>query len=121
MGSKANKFVSQSLTVALLISIGSLTLPASMYAQGSPEGIVLEQELKEATSVLRRQQRESERAQEQGRLRQRLAGQFAILQVQGKAQHAMIAQWKKAHAGESRIKATGGVHKRRFLCQSCFD
>jgi type II secretory pathway pseudopilin PulG len=121
MGSTANKFVSQSLILALLISMGSLTLPASTYAQGSREGIVLEQELKEATRVLRQRQREAARAQEQGRLQQRLAGQFAILLVQGKAQHAMIAQWKKAHAGESRIKTTRGVHKKRFLCQYCFD
>ncbi len=121
MGSKANKFVSQSLTLALFISLGFFALPMSASAQGSYEEVVLEQELKEATNVLRQQQRESARAQEQGRLQQRLPGQFAILQVQGKAQHAMIAQWKKAHAGESRIKATGGVHKKRFLCQSCFD
>ena len=121
MGSKANKFVSQSLTLALFISLGFFALPMSASAQGSYEEVVLEQELKEATNVLRQQQRESARAQEQGRLQQRLPGQFAILQVQGKAQHAMIAQWKKAHPGESGIKATGGGHKKRFLCQYCSD
>jgi hypothetical protein len=121
MGSTATKFICQSLTLALFISLGSFALPMSSSAQVSYEEVVLEQEIKEATRVLRRQQREAARAQEQGRLQQRLAGQFAILQVQGKAQHAMIAQWKKAHAGESRIKATGGVHKKHFLCQYCFD
>ena len=120
MGSTANKLISQSLTLVSFISLGSFALPMSSTAQGSYEEVVLEQELKEATRVLRRQQRESARAQEQGRLQQRLAGQFAVLQVQGKAQHAMIAQWKNAHPGESGIKATGGGHKKRFLCHYCF-
>ena len=93
MGSTANKFVSQSLALALFISLGSFALPVSTSAQGSHEEVILEQELKEATRVLRQQQRESARAQEQGRLQQRLAGQFAVQQIQGKAQHAMIAQW----------------------------
>ncbi|MCX5871771.1 MAG: hypothetical protein NTY51_00820 [Deltaproteobacteria bacterium] len=119
MGSTANKFVSRSLMLALFLSLGYLALPVSPAAQGSPEAMILDQELKEATRVLQQQQREAARAQEQVKLQQRLAGQFAILLVQAKAQHAMIEQWKKAHSGESKITARDDVNKKRFHCWFC--
>lgn len=117
MGSIANKFVSRSLTLALLLSLGYLALPMSPVAQGPPEAVIFDQELKEATRVLKQHQREAERVQEQLILQRRLAGQFAMLQVQATAQHAIIEQWRKAHSSEpnswSSIEARGGVHKRR--------
>ncbi len=118
MGSIANKFVSRSLTLALFLSLGYLALPVSPIAQGPPEMVILDQELREATRVLKQQQREAERAQEQLALQRRLAGQFALLQVQATAQHAIIEQWRKAHSSEpnswSSIEARGDVQKRRF-------
>jgi hypothetical protein len=118
MGSIANKFVSRSMKPALFLSLGYLVLPVSPVAQGPPEAVILNQELKEASRVLRRQQREAESAQEQVILQRRLAGQFAILQVQATAQHAIIEQWRAAHSSEpnswSSIEARGGVHKKRF-------
>jgi len=118
MGSIAKKFVSRSLTLALFLSLGYLALPLSPAAQGTPEAVILEQELKESTRVLQQQQREAARAQEQVKLQQRLAGQFAILQVQAKAQHVMIEQWQKAHSSEpnswSSTEARGVVHKKRL-------
>jgi hypothetical protein len=118
MGSIANKFVSRSLTLAMCLSLGYLALPVSPVAQGPPEVVIFDQELKEATRVLQQQQREAERAQEQLLLQRRLAGQFAKLQVQATAQHAIIDQWRKAHSSEpnswSSIEARGGVQKRRF-------
>ena len=117
MGSIANKFVSRSLTLALFLSLGNAALPVSPVAQGPPEAVILDQELKEATRVLKQQQREADRAQEQLVLQRRLAGQYAMLQVQATAQHAIIEQWRKAHSNEpnswSSIKTRGGVHKRR--------
>ena len=118
MGSIANKFVSRSLTLALFLSLGYAALPVSPVAQGPPEVVIFNQELKEATRVLKQQQREAERAQEQLILQRRLAGRFAMLQVEATAQHAIIEQWRKAHSSEpnswSSIEAKGGVHKRRF-------
>ncbi len=100
MGSIAKKFVSRSLIFALLLSLGYLALPLSLTAQSTPEAVILDQELKESTRVLQQQQREAARAQEQVKLQQRLAGQFAILQVQANAQQVMIEQWQKAHSTE---------------------
>jgi type II secretory pathway pseudopilin PulG len=118
MGSIANKFVSRSLTLTLFLSLGYLALPVSPVAQGPREAVILDQELKEATRVLKQQQREAQRAQEQVILQRRLGGQFALLQVQATTQHAMIEQWRKAHSSEpnswSSIEARGGVHKNRF-------
>ena len=105
MGSITKKFVSRSLTLALFLSLGYLALPLSPAAQGTPEAVILEQ-------------REAARAQEQVKLQQRLAGQFAILQVQANAQHVMIEQWQKAHSTEptswSFTETRGGGHKKRF-------
>ena len=118
MGSITKKFVSRSLTLALFLSLGYLALPLSPAAQGPPEAVILDQELKESTRVLQQQQREAARAQEQVKLQQRMAGQFAILQVQANAQHVMIEQWQKAHSTEptswSFTEKGGGGHKKRF-------
>jgi len=94
VGSIAKKFVSRSLTLALFLSLGHLVLPVSRVAQGPPEAVILEQELKEASRVLRQQQWEDERAREQVILQRRLARQFATLQVKATAQHAIIEQWR---------------------------
>jgi hypothetical protein len=105
MGSITKKFVSRSLTLALFLSLGYLALPLSPAAQGNPEAVILKQ-------------REAVRAQEQVKLQQHLAGQFAILQVQANSQHVMIEQWQKAHSTEptswSFTEKGGGGHKKRF-------
>lgn len=95
MGSITKKFVSRSLTLALFLSLGYLVLPLSRVAQGPPESVILEQELKEASRVLRQQQWEDERAREQLILQRRLARQFATLQVKATAQHAIVEQWRE--------------------------
>jgi hypothetical protein len=109
MGSIAKKFVSRSLMLALLLSLGFMALPVSPAAQNYPQAVVLEQ-----------WQREAARAQQQVQRRQRLAGEFAILLVKAKAQHAMIAQWRKAHSSELKIRAAADAHKKRFDCPTCF-
>jgi hypothetical protein len=106
--------------LALFLSLGYLALPHPSAAQGSPEAVILEQNAKEATRVLQQRQRETALAQDQVKRRERLAAEFAMLLVKAKAQHAMIEQWHKAHSSEFRIKARGGVHKKRFRCSSCF-
>ena len=110
MGSIAKKFVSRSLMLTLFLSLGYLALPVSPAAQGSPEAVILEQKLKEATRVLQQRQREAVLAQEQVKSQQLLAGEFAILLVKAKAQHAMLEQWQKAHSSEFK-NARGAVHK----------
>jgi hypothetical protein len=118
VGSIANKFASRSLTFVVILSLVYLALPVSPGAQGPPEVVILDQELKEATRVLKQQQRQAERAQEQLILQRRLAAQFAILQVQATTQHAVIEQWRKSHSSEpnswSSIEASGRIHKKRF-------
>ncbi len=100
MGSIAKKFISRALMLALLLSLGFLALPASPAAQNYPHAVVLEQS-----------QREAARAQQQVTRQQRLAGEFAVLVVKAKAQHAMIEKWRKAHSSELKIRAAAGVHK----------
>lgn len=105
MGSIAKKFVSRSLMFALFLSLGYLALPMSPAAQGPSEAVILEQ-------------REAARAQEQVKLQRRLAGEFAMLEAQAKAQRVMIDQWQKAHSSEptswSFTEARGGGYKKRF-------
>jgi type II secretory pathway pseudopilin PulG len=102
MGSIAKKLVSRSLMLALFLSLGSLALPVSPAAQNYPQAVILDQQLKEATRVVQQRQREAVRAQEQEKRQQRLAGQFAILLVKAKAQHAILEQWQKAHSSHLR-------------------
>ncbi len=105
--------------LALFLCLGFLALPVSPAAQGSAEAVILEQKLKEATRVLQQRHREAAQAQEQVKRQQRLAGEFAILLVKAKAQHAMIEQWQKAQSSEFKTKARGVVHKKRFHCWLC--
>jgi hypothetical protein len=119
MGSIAKKFVSRSLMLALFLSLGSLALPVSPSAQDSPEGVILEQELKEATRVLQQHQREAAWAQKRAKAQRVMAGDFQMILLKTKAQHAMIEEWQKAHSIELKIKARGGVHKRRLHCRIC--
>ncbi len=112
MGLIAKKFVTQSLMLALSLSLGYLGLPESPAAQNYPHVVVLEQKVKEATGVLLQRQREAARAQEQVKSRQRLAGELAILLVKAEAQHAMIEQWNRARSSEPKMKAREGVHKK---------
>jgi hypothetical protein len=114
MGSMAKKFVSRSLMLALFLSPGYLALPMLPAAQGSPEAVILEQKVKEAARVLQQRQREAARAQQQVKRWQPLAGEFAILVVKAKGQHAMIEEWQKAHSSEFKMKARRGVHMKRF-------
>ncbi len=106
------------LMFALLPSLGYRSALVPRCPKGTPEAVILEQELKESTRVLLQQQSEAARAQEQVKLQQRFAGQFAILQVQAKTQHTMIEQWQKAHSTEptswSFTETGGGSHKKRF-------
>ena len=119
MGSIAKEFIGRSLMLALFLSLGYLALPVSPAAQGSPEAVILEQKVKEATRVLQQRQREAARVEEQVKRQQRLAGEFAILLVKAKAQHAKIEKWQKAHSSEFRTMAGGGVHKKRSNCWLC--
>jgi hypothetical protein len=119
MGSIANEFVIRSLmTFALLLSLVYLAMPVSPVAQSPPAAAPPDQELKEATRVLKQQERAAERAQEQAILQRRLAGQFGILRTQAMEQHAIIKQWKKAQSSESNswssIEARMGFHKKRY-------
>jgi hypothetical protein len=118
MGSIGDEFVSRSLTLALLLSLMYLALPVFPVAQRPPQTVILDQESKEATRVLKQQQRASERAQEKVILQRRLAGQFGILRAQATARHAIIEQWRKAQSSEpsswSSIEARAGVHEKRF-------
>jgi hypothetical protein len=119
MGSIANEFVIRSLmTFALLLSLVYLAMPVPPVALSPPAAAPPDQELKEATRVLKQQQRAAERAQEKAILQRRLAVQFAKLRVQAMERHATIEQWRKAHSSEanswSSIEARGDVQKRRF-------
>jgi hypothetical protein len=104
MGSTANKFVSLSLTLALFLYLGYLVLLMHQVAQGPPEAVILEQELKEASRVLRQQQWEDERAREQVILQHRLARQFGTLQVKATTRHAIIEQWRARTLANLTIK-----------------
>jgi hypothetical protein len=119
MGSIANEFVIRSfMTFALLLSLVYLAMPVPPVALSPPAPAPPDQELKEATRVLKQQQRAAERAQEKAILQRRLAGQFAKLRVQAMERHATIEQRRKAHSSEanswSSIEARGDVQKRRF-------
>jgi hypothetical protein len=119
MGSIANEFVIRSLmTFALLLSLVYLAMPVPQVVQSSPAAAPPVQELKEATRVLKQQQRAAERAQEKEILQRRLAGQFAKLRVQAMEQHAIIEQWRKAQTSEpdswSSVEARVGFQKKRL-------
>jgi hypothetical protein len=109
MGAITKEFVSRSLMLALFLSLGHLALPGSPAAQNVPQAVVQEQG-----------QRQAALAQEKVARQQRLAGAFAILVVKAKAQHAMIAQWQKAHSGKLKIRTAEDIHKKRFQCPTCF-
>jgi hypothetical protein len=111
VGSIAKTFVRRSVMLALILSGGHIALPVFSAAQGSPEAVILEQKLKDASRALQQRQREAATAEEQARRRERLAGEFAMLLVKAKAQHAIMEQWHKAHSSELRMKARGGVYK----------
>ena len=114
MGSIAKKFVSRSLMLALFLSLGNLALPVSSAAQNYPQAVVLEQKLKETARALEQRQREAAWTQEQAKAKRRVAGEFEMLLVKAKAQHAMMGQWQKAHSREFKTKAREGVHKKRL-------
>jgi len=95
--------------LALLLAMGFLALPVSPAAQNYPPAVVLEQ-----------WQREAARVQEHVTRQQRLAGEFAILVVKARAQHAMIDQWRKAHSSELKLRTREGVHRKQLRCSTCF-
>jgi hypothetical protein len=76
----------------LFLSLGYFALPVSPTAQGTPEAVILEQKVKEASRVLQQRQREAARPQEQINRRQGLSRKFAVLLVKAKPQHARNAQ-----------------------------
>lgn len=114
MGSIAKKFVSRSLMLALFLSLGNLTLPVSSAAQNYPQAVVLEQKVKDSAHVLQQRQREAAPIQEQAKAKRSVAGEFEMLLVKAKAQHAMIGQWQKTHYPEPKTRAREGVHKKRL-------
>jgi hypothetical protein len=119
MGSIANEFVIRSLLMfALLLCLVYLAMPAPPGARGPSALAPPDQELKEATRILKRQQRADERAQEQATLQRLLAGQSGMLRIQAMEQRGIVEQWRKAQSGESNswssVEARVGVHKRRF-------
>ncbi len=119
MGSIAKKFVSRSLMLALILSLGYLALPVSLAAQNYPQAVILEQQVKEATRALQQRQREAVRAQEQAKAQRRVAGAFEMLLVKATAEQAKMAQWQNARAKELKTQASGGVHKKRLQCRLC--
>jgi hypothetical protein len=120
MGSIAKKFVSRSLMLALFLSLGYLALPVSPAAQTYPQAVVLEQKLKETARVSEQRQKDEAWAQKQAIAQRRVAGEFAILLVKAKAQHAKMEQWQTAHSKELKAQAKGSVHKKRLECRLCF-
>jgi hypothetical protein len=119
MGSIAKKFFSRSLMLVLFLSLGCLALPVSPAAQGSPEAVVLELELKEAAHALQQRQREAARASEQAKLQRRVAGEFEMLLVKATAQRATMEQWHKTRSSGFKTRAKEGVHKKRLQCRFC--
>lgn len=104
MGPIAKKFVSRSLMLVLFLSLGRLALPVSPAAQGPPEAVILEQELKGAARVLQQRQREVTRFQGQTKDRRRVAGELEILLVKAKTQHTTMEQWQKARSSQLKIR-----------------
>ena len=120
MRSIETKFVSRSLMLALLLSLGYLALPVSPAAQNYPQAVVLEQRVKETARAPEQWQKDEAWAQKQAKAQRRVAGEFAVFLVKANAQHAMIEQWQKAHSKELKAQAKGGVHKKQLPCRSCF-
>jgi hypothetical protein len=118
MGSIAKKFVNRSLMLFLVLSLGYLAFPVSPAAQNYPQAVVLEQKVKETARALEQWQKDDAWAQKQAKVR-RMAGDFEMILVQTKAQHAMIEQWHKAHSSELKTKAREVGHKKRLYCRLC--
>lgn len=119
MGSIVKKLVSRSLMLALFLSLGYLAFPVSPAAQNYPQGVVLEQKLKETARALEQRQKDEVWAQKRAEAQRRTAGEFEMLLVKAKAQHSMIGRWQKAHPSELRTKAREGANKKRLQCRSC--
>jgi hypothetical protein len=114
MGSIAKKFVRRPLMLALFLSLGNLTLPVSSTAQNYPQAVVLEQKANDSAHVLQQRQREPTSSQEQAKAQRSVAGEFEMLLVKAKAQHAMIGRWQKTHYPEPKTRVREGVHKKRL-------
>jgi hypothetical protein len=114
MGAIAKKFVTRSLMLALFLFLGNLTLPVSSSAQNYPQAVALEQKVKESAHVLQQRQRDPAPIQEQAKPKRSVAGEFEMLLVKAKAQHATIGQWQKTHYPEPKRRAREGVHKKRL-------
>ncbi len=63
MGSIAKNFISRSLMLFLFLSLGYLAFPVSPAAQNYPQGVVLEQKLKETARALEQRQKDEAWAQ----------------------------------------------------------
>jgi hypothetical protein len=101
MGSIAKKFVIPAMTLVQLLYLGPLALPRSVAAQSSPEAVILERELKQITTVIKPRQKQSDRYQDDAKIRARAARKFEALLVEAKAQQAIIDQWRKAHSKQT--------------------
>jgi hypothetical protein len=115
MGSSAKNFVRRSLLLSLLLYGCSLVQPTAAASQDSPEGAILDRELKEAAQELQVQKKEQARAQKQLERKQRSTGEFETLLAKARQQHARIKQWQKGRSTELRIYSTSAHKKRRLL------
>jgi hypothetical protein len=114
MGAIGKKFANRSLMLPLFLFLGNLTLPVSSAAQNYPQAVVLEQKVKDSVHVLQQRQTGLAPIQEQTKPKRSVAGEFEMLLVKAKAQHAVIGQWQKTHYPEPRKRAREGVHKKRL-------
>jgi membrane protein involved in colicin uptake len=115
MGSSAKNFVSGSLLLSLLLCGWSLVQPTGAASQGSPEGAILDQALKEAAQELQLQEKERARAQKELQRKQRSTRGFEDLLAKARQQHARIKQWQKGRSAEMKIYSTSAHKKRRLL------
>jgi hypothetical protein len=115
MGSSAKNFVRGSLLLSLLRYGWSLVQPTAAASQDSPEGAILDRELKEAAQELQLQNKEQARAQKQLERKQRSTREFEALLAKARQQHARIKQWQKGRSAELKIYSTSSHKKRRLL------
>jgi peptidoglycan hydrolase CwlO-like protein len=115
MGSSTKNFVSGLLLLSLLLCGWSVVQPASAASQGSPEGAILDQALKEAAQELGQLKKEQDRAQKQLQRKQRSIRGFEALLAKARQQHARIKQWQKGRSTELKIYSPSAHKKRRLL------
>jgi hypothetical protein len=98
MGSIAKKFLSRTLMLVQLLSLGYLALPLSVAAQTSSEAVIVKRELKQGATNVQPRQKQAARDQDDAKIRARAAREFETLLVEATAQRTIIDQWRKAHS-----------------------